>query len=114
MVWNPLVAAAMGLGAALILGVIVFAAGFLRAAFTADFAAFFWTGLAFAFTVRVFGAAALAATGASATAGAAGVAGWAAVSSVAASKAVSALSKIGRASCRETVEHKAEVRACNI
>src|SRR3546814_2858261 len=44
MVLNPLVAAATGFGATLILGAIVFAAAFLGAALVAGFAAFFWTG----------------------------------------------------------------------
>src|SRR3546814_3555860 len=86
--FNPLVAAATGFGATLILGAIVFAAAFLGAALVAGFAAFFWTGLALAFTVLVLGASTFAGVGAaaSATAGAAGVAGLAAGSSVAASK----------------------------
>src|SRR5690606_19666233 len=70
-------------------------AAFLGATFlTAGFAAFFWTGLAFAFTVGVLGTSAFAGAGAASavTAGATGVAGLAAVSSVAASKAFSALS----------------------
>src|SRR3546814_3449421 len=66
---------------------------FLGATFlAAGFAAFFWTGLAFAATVLVFPGAAAFAAGA-ASAGATGAAtGLAAVSSVAASKAFSALS----------------------
>src|SRR3546814_14521568 len=92
---------------------------FLGATFlAAGFAAFFWTGLAFAATVLVFTGAAAFAAGA-ASAGATGAAtGLAAVSSVAASKAFSALSllvaigttplcfpaqTIGRAACRERV-----------
>src|SRR3546814_17256924 len=59
---------------------------------SAGFAAFFWTGLAFATTVLVFTGAAAFAAGA-ASAGATGAAtGLAAVSSVAAAKAFSAIS----------------------
>src|SRR3546814_19287367 len=94
MVLNPLVAAATGFGATLILGAIVFAAAFLGAALVAGFAAFFWTGLALSFTVLVLGASTFAGVGpaASATAGAPGLAGLAAGSRVAASQAFSDLS----------------------
>src|SRR3546814_922830 len=64
MVFIPLVARAAGFGAAFAgLEAMVFAAAFLGATFlAAGFAAFFWTGLAFAATVLVFtGAAAFAA-----------------------------------------------------
>src|SRR3546814_3598943 len=82
MVFIPLVARAAGFGAAFAgLEAMVFAAAFLGATFlAAGFAAFFWTGLAFAATVLVFTGAAAFAAGA-ASAGATGAAtGLAAVS----------------------------------